>query len=137
MRFPCPDENGLKLLIAEAFDTLPDSEAMRLDQIGRDLGQKAHRSKKTNLPWWAIGLLVFGGTAAAWWGIKEAREFFTADTKPETSIKQPLSNRITPDKPDDQNKIIDDVQKNKNEAVLAAPVNRNRKSPIIFQQEGN
>lgn len=133
MQFPCPDENGLKRLIAEAFDALPMLEPARLDQIGRELGQKAQRTKKANLPWWAIGLLAFGGTAAAWWGIKEVREFLAADTKPETSIEQPLPNRITPDKTGDAKKMTEDTQENKTETVPAAPVNR--KSPIIYQNE--
>ena len=133
MQFPCPDENGLKRLIAEAFDALPPLETARLDQIGRELGSKAQRPKKASLPWWAIGLLAFGGTAAAWWGIKEVREFLAADTESNTIIEQPLSNKIGPDKPgkpDDAKKM---TEENKNETVMGAPTNR--KSPIIYQNE--
>ena len=70
MSLPCPDEQRLKQLIAEAFTALPGPEPAQLalveSRLARVVRRQAARQKK---PWWPWLLLLATGAAAAWWGV--------------------------------------------------------------------
>ena len=71
MNAVCPNEDGLKSLIMEAFDELPAADPVRIQGIATTLANKA--KKQGNLRHrprhhWLFWLLLGGSmTAAAWW----------------------------------------------------------------------
>lgn len=88
------DESHLKRLIVDAFDALPEPDALRLkateDRLTRNLSPSPTRPKPSLWYWWVIGALAATG-AAAWWVGERMRQ----DEMPQ--IEQPVESAVLKD----------------------------------------
>lgn len=83
---PTPEQ--LQGMIYQAYEEIPHADAHRLEAIGARVRPSKAIScrRRSQTPWWMIGLVLMASGAAAWWGMHSNTEQDSIDNQTESLI---------------------------------------------------
>ena len=136
-----PDEDRLKVLIAEAYDALPGPDQWKLKELEERLSRRFVRVQQPRKPstwaWWLLGVLLAGG-AAAWWTYESLRnDAGTSQPAPVTPSAAPATPLSVKDESVKDESAIEQPRDGDLGGYPVSPERSRarRRDPIIYRRE--